>query len=102
MKTLVFAFCLSLSYQAFGESMADVHKKHRMQNHEEKKKWDQLQASCRERYPKWIDSTHSDYDGHFKCSEEIQDLRTAFRDRQQAEICEKFNVSCNRSPSSLR
>lgn len=102
MKAFLLFTCVFISFQAMADSMSDVHKKHRQERHEEKKRWDQILSNCRQKYPKWIESNHPDYDSYFKCSEEVQDLRNAQWERQQDEICEKFNVGCSRRPSSLK
>ncbi len=86
-----------LSPFVYAETLHEVHKRHRFEEHEEKKKWEAMRSECYKNFPNWNMASNADYDGNFKCQEKIHDLRTALSEKQQAEICQKFNVSCRGS-----
>jgi len=101
MKALALILCLG-SLPVLGEEMSDTHKRQRALRHEENRKWELAKDACHERFPQGHKASHSDYDARFKCLEEIQDARQAFEDKMKAEICERYHVSCQRSPASAK
>ncbi len=101
MKALALVLCLgSLSTLAIAEEMSDTHKRQRGLRHEENRKWSLAKEDCYSKYPQSYKASHSDYDKKFKCLEDIEDARQAFENKMKAEICERYNVSCKRSPAS--
>ena len=66
-----------------------LYKKHRMEKHEENKKWEVTKAECHSKYPSRRDVKHADYDAHFKCMETIQDAQIAFEEKQDLESLSK-------------
>ena len=55
-----------------------------------------MKEDCNAKFPKRFDTKNADYDGHFKCSEDVRSTQEAFREKQDLEICQKFNVSCKK------
>lgn len=101
MKALALILCLgTVSTTALGEEMSDTHKRQRALRHEENRKWELAKDACQARFPNGFKASHPDYDGRFKCLEEIQDAKQAFENKMKAEICERYQVSCKRAPAS--
>lgn len=97
-------FCL-LAVSFFGsvvfaedtrELQMSLHKKHRLMRHEEAKKWGAMKEECRKKFPNWYKTSHPDYDGEFKCREEIADAEKAFDDKLQDELCQNISSLCRK------
>lgn len=99
MKSLFLTLALVLSCPAvFGanEELKELQKKHRAERHEENKKWKAMEEECYTKYPRGHDTKHADYDASFKCREEINDVKNAFEEKQQEELCQKLNLGCKK------
>ena len=55
-----------------------------------------MEEDCRKKFPKHYETTHGDYDAHFKCREGINVLKDAFEDKHNKELCEKLNIKCKK------
>lgn len=93
MKLVLVAIFLCSSIHAASEQQA-LYKKHRLERHEENKKWEATKADCYKNYPNRRDVKHSDYDAHFKCMETIQDAQIALEEKQDLETCKEINYGC--------
>lgn len=102
MKLLLGLILLTASVSSFADQLSDIQRQHREEKHEARKKWDQKLADCKQSYKNWYKSDHSDYDSYFKCSEEVEDLKTALQNKHNGELCSKLNIMCDRTPASLR
>lgn len=102
MKLLLGMILLTVSAPSFADQLSEIQKQQREEKHEARKKWDQKIADCRQTYKNWYKSDHADYDSYFKCSEEVEDMKTALQEKHNGELCAKMNIMCNRGPASLR
>jgi hypothetical protein len=92
---IVVLILMAFSFNVIAEEkLSDVQKKHRAMRHEEQKKWDEKIEKCKSSFPKRYDSKSPDYDSYFKCSEEVEDDKAAFKAKLDEEICQKFQISC--------
>jgi hypothetical protein len=97
MKSLVTLIVCLLTVSLFAaakEDLSTIHKRQRIERHEETRKWDHMEADCITKFPKRFDSSSPDYDGYFKCKESINDVMQAFTDKNDKEVCDKLQISC--------
>ncbi len=64
--------------------------------HHARKEWDKIRENCREKYKRWTDSTHSDYDDNFYCQKQVNVLRDKLDDKHKEEQCRLSPGTCRR------
>jgi hypothetical protein len=89
---LLLAVLFIFSSSLMARELADLQKEHRLKLHEAKKIWDKAAEECRGKFPQWTDSSHKNYDEHFKCKETIEDEKRALREKQKTELCSEFKL----------